>query len=204
MRQEDSYTERDLREMEDRIRSLGVPYSSDEPDERYWANFRVRLLDRIEAREVAPRSVFSAIADWFGVSSFRSIAIGSAVAIVAAASVMMMRTASVPNVAPVATTTTTPQASVAAPHAPEADAPAAVAEQTTSVAPTTDDNTDQAVTADATNSTASDIDTNDASIEGPEYDPMLSPDRVEEPVDYSSLSEEELQSVLDGINTITK
>jgi hypothetical protein len=35
----------------DAIRKLGTPYVSDEPDSVYWANFRVRVMDRIAEGE---------------------------------------------------------------------------------------------------------------------------------------------------------
>ena len=43
--------ERELQEIESEIRKLGNPYASEEPDARYWANFRVRVMERVREEE---------------------------------------------------------------------------------------------------------------------------------------------------------
>ena len=48
---EEMYNEKELKALEDEIRAMGIPYSANEPDDRYFANFRVRLMERIEAKE---------------------------------------------------------------------------------------------------------------------------------------------------------
>ncbi len=39
----------DIRKLEAELRKLDAPYVSSEPEPLYWANFRVRLMDRIES-----------------------------------------------------------------------------------------------------------------------------------------------------------
>lgn len=50
MRQHDQNGE-DIQKLEDEIRKLGMPYASKEPEPLYWANFRVRVMDRIAEKE---------------------------------------------------------------------------------------------------------------------------------------------------------
>jgi hypothetical protein len=52
MRNED-FNEKQLQELENELRSLGTPYSGEEPDSRYFANFRVRVMERIREEEAA-------------------------------------------------------------------------------------------------------------------------------------------------------
>jgi hypothetical protein len=47
-------SEQEIRQLEQQLRSYGDPYASPEPDERYFANFRVRVMERISER---PESV---------------------------------------------------------------------------------------------------------------------------------------------------
>ena len=55
----------DLKRLAEEIRKLGTPYDAPEPDSRYWANFRVRVMDRIEARENRGfRAFFVELKDW--------------------------------------------------------------------------------------------------------------------------------------------
>ncbi len=41
----------DIQKLEGEIRKLGIPYASEEPEPLYWANFRVRVMERIAERE---------------------------------------------------------------------------------------------------------------------------------------------------------
>ena len=41
-----------IEKLEDEIRKLAIPYVSEEPDPLYWANFRVRVMDKIAQNEV--------------------------------------------------------------------------------------------------------------------------------------------------------
>lgn len=47
------FNERELKELENELRDLGTPYSAEEPDSRYFANFRVRVMERIQEEEAA-------------------------------------------------------------------------------------------------------------------------------------------------------
>lgn len=42
---------KDIQKLEEEIRKLGMPYSGTEPEPLYWANFRVRVMDRIQQRQ---------------------------------------------------------------------------------------------------------------------------------------------------------
>ncbi len=50
MRKRDENGE-DIQKLEDEIRKLGVPYADDEPEPLYWANFRVRVMERVAQKE---------------------------------------------------------------------------------------------------------------------------------------------------------
>jgi hypothetical protein len=52
MRSED-FNDRKLQELENELRSFGAPYSGSEPDSRYFANFRARVMERIREEEAA-------------------------------------------------------------------------------------------------------------------------------------------------------
>ena len=45
---EETYNEQELQKLEAELRAMGIPYSENEPDDRYFANFRVRVMERIE------------------------------------------------------------------------------------------------------------------------------------------------------------
>ncbi len=40
-----------IEKLEDEIRKLAIPYVSEEPDPLYWANFRVRVMERVRPNE---------------------------------------------------------------------------------------------------------------------------------------------------------
>ncbi len=40
----------DIARLTEEIRSFGTPYQTPEPDELYWANFRVRVMERVEEK----------------------------------------------------------------------------------------------------------------------------------------------------------
>lgn len=46
--------EREMEQLERELRSHGDPYGSPEPDERYFANFRARVMERIAPNEAEP------------------------------------------------------------------------------------------------------------------------------------------------------
>jgi hypothetical protein len=51
MRQHDQNGE-DIQKLDDEIRKLGTPFASESPEPLYWANFRVRVMERIAEKEV--------------------------------------------------------------------------------------------------------------------------------------------------------
>jgi hypothetical protein len=55
--------EEQLKVLLDEIRKQGSPYASTEPDQLYWANFRVRVMDQIEAKR--SRSLAYRVKEWF-------------------------------------------------------------------------------------------------------------------------------------------
>ncbi len=57
-----NHSEESVERLADEIRRLGTPYGSTEPDERYWMNFRVRVMDRIAEREQQKATCWTAIA----------------------------------------------------------------------------------------------------------------------------------------------
>ncbi len=70
------------------IRKAGAPYS-DEPDPRYWANFRVRVMERVEQAEAAHRPVGQRIWEWITERPLRSGLIGFSTAALVIVSVLM-------------------------------------------------------------------------------------------------------------------
>ncbi len=75
---EEIYNEQELQKLEEEIRAMGIPYSSNEPDDRYFANFRVRLFERIDAKE--KKSIFTNIWLWISSSPLRSISLSAGLA----------------------------------------------------------------------------------------------------------------------------
>jgi hypothetical protein len=94
---EEIYNEKQLKALEDEIRAMGIPYSENEPDERYFANFRVRLMERIDAKEQKQGNFVAAWA-WLTSSPLRSLSLGATLAGVIVA-VLLMRPVSEPQVA---------------------------------------------------------------------------------------------------------
>ncbi len=88
---EEIYNEKELKELEDGIRALGIPYSQNEPDERYFANFRVHLMERIEANE-QKKNILASIWSWLGASTLRSVSLAGGLAAVIIAALLMNQT----------------------------------------------------------------------------------------------------------------
>jgi hypothetical protein len=200
---QDDYNENELKRMEDELRSFGTPYSSNEPDDRYWANFRVRLNEKIDGREAAKqRSVFATIAEWFTASAFRGVAVGATAIIVIVGSIVLFSSKNTPVVATnetVAPAPIMPQVSVPNPPATGA------AKQVTPAAPAVKHSPQMAqasVKKNVKEASSEEVMADEAS-DPSKYDPTLSPGKADEPVDYSTLSEAELRSVLADINTIS-
>ncbi len=94
---EEIYNEKELKALEEEIRSMGIPYSENEPDERYFANFRVRLMERIEEKE-QKQGIFAAALGWLVSSPLHYLSLGATLAGVVVA-VLLIRPASEPYVA---------------------------------------------------------------------------------------------------------
>ncbi|HZK76983.1 MAG TPA: hypothetical protein VFD13_08755, partial [Candidatus Kapabacteria bacterium] len=45
------HTNEEIQKLEGEIRKLGTPYASETPEPLYWANFRVRVMERIAEKE---------------------------------------------------------------------------------------------------------------------------------------------------------
>src|SRR5947209_16204560 len=75
---DETYNEMELQKLEEEIRAMGVPFSADEPDDRYFANFRVRLMERIEAKQ--KKSIAASVWSWIAGSPLRSLSIGAGLA----------------------------------------------------------------------------------------------------------------------------
>ena len=190
---EELYNEQELKAIEDEIRALGIPYSKNEPDERYFANFRVRLMERIDTKE-EKQSIFAAVWSWLTTSPLRTLSLGTGLAAVIVAA-LLMNTASEPKIAQVQPTqqapiVTSPQQYDAVPAVPKNMAatpkvvlpPKAVAIKNTNLATKT--TTDKALDA-AIN--ANDFASIDETLTGSESDG---------PVNYENLSESDLESVV--------
>jgi hypothetical protein len=76
---EEIYNEKELAKLEEEIRAMGISYSTNEPDERYFANFRVRLMERIDANEQS-KNIFASIWSWLSSSPLRSLSLGAGLA----------------------------------------------------------------------------------------------------------------------------
>ncbi|HEY3876494.1 MAG TPA: hypothetical protein VGM92_13545 [Candidatus Kapabacteria bacterium] len=109
----ENVTEREALKLEEKLRKLDVPYSSTEPGPLYWANFRVRVIERVEKRQTA--GLFSIAGHWFANHAWQSgIAISAAALLFAAILVHPFSTKS-PSSARVAAVTSTPAPSSATP-----------------------------------------------------------------------------------------
>lgn len=72
--------EQEIRQLERELRSYGDPYASPEPDERYFANFRARVLERI-SEQPQPVGLMQRVSEFFFGSTLRmAISGGSLVA----------------------------------------------------------------------------------------------------------------------------
>ncbi|MBS1904747.1 MAG: hypothetical protein JSS75_13660 [Bacteroidetes bacterium] len=205
MKQFDEYNEDELRQIEEQLRSFPEPFSSDAPDDRYFANFRVRLMERIEAEQPAAKpSVFAALLGWF--TPMRTLATGLAVVIVALGSAWLFSPSPAPQmasqVAPttpatqsVEATATKPTQPVSTPTVtPVPQAPKQVAEVSS---PKEHGRLAKVITP----KTVSAKDVADAIFAevglGDVSNDIAADDS---PMDYASLSSDELQAVLDGIS----
>src|SRR5579872_1758445 len=88
---EEMYNEKELQKLEEEIRAMGNPYSSNEPDERYFANFRVRLMERIDAKQ-QKKNILASVWSWISSSPLRSLSIGAGLAAVVIAALLIRPT----------------------------------------------------------------------------------------------------------------
>src|SRR5579872_5379144 len=89
---EEIYNEQELQKLEEKIRAMGIPYSSNEPDERYFANFRVRLMERIDAKQ-EKKNLVASVWSWLSSSPIRSLSLGAGLAAVVIAALLIRPTA---------------------------------------------------------------------------------------------------------------
>jgi len=192
------YNEKELKALEAEIRAMGIPYSANEPDERYFANFRVHLMERIEAKEVK-QGFFAAAFSWF--TPLRSLSLGATLAGVIVA-VMLMRPSSEPTVAVVAPAVTPIQTVTPQPENPQpvarrggqsAEVPKPAIKATVQkqiVAEPKNTNVAQTVKPSATEVAVN------AAADFASMDEELTTDDTDAPIDYTKLSESELESVI--------
>lgn len=105
-------SDRDMERLAGEIRKLGVPFSTPEPDDRYWTNFRVRVMERVAERQ--PVSLLTRAGNWFAEHLLASGLTSAAAAVVIAFALLHESPATVqPTLAP-------PVASNVQPAAPPA------------------------------------------------------------------------------------
>ncbi len=187
---EEIYNEKELKALEDDIRAFGIPYSQNEPDERYFTNFRVHLMERIDAKE-QKKSIFASVLSWLTTSTLRSFSLAAGLAAVIIA-VLLINPASEPKITQVQQTPV-----VTAPQLPEvvtlvpkniASTPKVIAAPKV----TAIKNTNLAVKATTDKALDAAIDANDFAS----MDQTLTGNETEDPVNYENLSEADLESVV--------
>lgn len=70
--------EEDIRGLLDQIKQQGMPYS-EEPDPLYWANFRVRVMERVQPEQIG---FFAKAKSWLWESGLRTGLVGGGLAAV--------------------------------------------------------------------------------------------------------------------------
>ena len=191
------YNEKELKALEAEIRAMGIPYSANEPDERYFANFRVHLMERIEAGE-QKQNVLATAWNWLTTTPLRGLSVGASLAGVIIA-VLMIRPASEPTVAVVspgikpveilAPPAENPQpTAIVSTEVPKPAIKAPVQKQIITVPKNT--NVAQTIKPSATEEAVN------AAADFASMDEELTTDDTDAPLDYAKLSEEELESVI--------
>ncbi|HET9135399.1 MAG TPA: hypothetical protein VFO76_02085 [Candidatus Kapabacteria bacterium] len=198
----ESYTEKELQELEASFRRFGTPYVTPEPDERYFANFRVRVMEQIDAKQVASkRPVISSIIEWLSASAFRGVSISAAVLGIAFGAFLLMRSPQAPpQVAEVAVppVVTAPQLNMPATSHEAIKPPVKVAPVQKTLLVKETPNTTLAEKPAKTSSEQIAEEASDFS----NFDETLSVGNTDDPIDYSSLSEGELESLVDVASTM--
>lgn len=203
MKQEELYNEQELSRMEADLKSMASPIDSNAPDDRYWANFRVRVMDTIEQKhESKQRSMFTSVIEWFSGSAMRGFAIGTAVVILAIGSFTIFNQSNdIPQVA--ATQTVSQPAAVSVTPVPDTKSTA----QQTVIAPINTTPIKKIVpTVQNTNLAAVKTSPREKIInetgDFSSYDQTLSVGSIDDPIDYSTLTESELESVISTVRTM--
>ncbi|GEM_PF-2733272 len=78
---------KDIQKLTEEIRKLGVPYSSEEPEPLFWANQRVRIMDRISGTQ-KPASITDQVIGWVSGHVMGTSIAGAALAILIAAAIV--------------------------------------------------------------------------------------------------------------------
>ncbi|MEP7234927.1 MAG: hypothetical protein ABI778_06495 [Ignavibacteriota bacterium] len=190
---EEIYNEDELKTIEQEIRSLGLPYSSDEPDERYFTNFRVHLMTRIQENQ-KPRGFFAAARIWLISSPRHYLSVGGSLAGIVVA-LMLLAPRQVPEVAQLQPAHSTPEVTYVAPALPQVAKPEVIStskirtEHPTFVRIPDADNVAEQNSLAAVADKAADFAALDESLMG-------SGAEADDPVNLDRLSESELESVI--------
>lgn len=192
---EENYNEKELQRLEEEIRAMGIPFSSPEPDERYFANFRVRLSERIEAAE-ARKGSLARIWSWVSKSPVRSLSLGAGLAAIVLAVVFIRPTTEI-QVA-VKNPVSAPPAIESIPEQKSESEIAAIPEKRLSPV---HKNTKPHLVASVKPKHNKMEEAINKAGDFAAIDPRLS-GGSDEPVNLESFSAEELQSVLEGIETM--
>ncbi len=204
MKQDEMINEQELERMESNLRSMTSAIDSDAPDQRYWANFRVRVIDTIEQKqERKQRSIFASVSEWFSDSALRAFAVSTAIVILALGSFMIFNQSNdIPQLA--ATQTVTQPATVSVTTTPQVqtttEQPVTIAANSTTTKKILSTTKETNYAAVPKNSLKEKIinETGDFSS----YDQTLSVGSIDDPIDYSTLTESELESVISTIRTM--
>ena len=188
---EEIYNEKELKALEDEIRALGIPYSQNEPDERYFTNFRVHLMERIDAKE-AKQSIFASVWSWVTTSPILSLSLGAGLAAVIVAA-FLINPASQSKIALVKPVQQAPVIATQQPSTlPQIKENIAAIPKKVIEAPKAIKNTDLAVKTTTDKALDAAIDANDFAS----MDQTLTGNETEDPVNYENLSEADLESVV--------
>ncbi len=198
----ESYTEKELQELEAKLRRFGTPYVSPEPDERYFANFRVRVMEQIDTKQVASkRPIITSIVEWFSASAVRGVGISTAVLAVAFGAFLFTRSPEAP-----------PQVAEVVPPVVQTPLANTPAETTTTVTPKVNTLPVQKATPIKKEPSTTNLAEKPAKASGEQiaeqssdfsnFDETLSVGTADDPIDYSSLSEAELESLVDVASTM--
>ncbi len=195
--------EQEIRQLERELRSYGDPYASPEPDERYFANFRARVMERI-SEQPQPVGLMQRVSEFFFGSPLRMAFSGGSLV---AGTLVYFSLQSSPE---------QPVAQQAEPiAAPQTTQQAPVAQQPTVTAPMQTENviapkiatvneqpqvTTPAPVQDKVSESNPTQNIAEASAEFDEIDELSMSDESD-PVSYDKLSMEELEAVLKTLET---